>query len=99
MNVSINEAVRHLGISVNTVCKRIRDGELQAKKELRPQGFAWKIAIKGKATADLPGHSHRSPALHRLSAGPAHAVSGYNTESGCSHLYRHRLSPMWVTRG
>ena len=43
--VPMREAAKQLGISVDTVRRRIRNGELHAQHEIRPQGFRWLIGI------------------------------------------------------
>ena len=43
--VPMREAAKQLGISVDTVRRRIRDGELHAQREIRPQGYRWLIGI------------------------------------------------------
>jgi len=53
MELSVNDAAQHLGISPDTVRRRIRRGEIQATKQPRPQGFKWTVTV-GDATFD-PG--------------------------------------------
>jgi len=48
MDVSINEAARHLGVSEDTVRRRIRAGNLLARKEPRPQGFTWVVELEDR---------------------------------------------------
>ena len=40
------EAARSLGVSVDTIKRRLRRGELQGRKEPRPQGFTWLIEVE-----------------------------------------------------
>ena len=42
-NVSIDEAARLLGVSQDTVRRRIRNGELEAHQVARPQGYTWRV--------------------------------------------------------
>jgi Helix-turn-helix domain len=43
--VSIDEAARLLGVSQDTIRRRIRNGELKAHQEARPQGFIWRVTL------------------------------------------------------
>ncbi len=52
VEVSIEEASRLLGVSQETVRRRIRNGELEAHQEARPQGYIWRIMLPD----DLPSH-------------------------------------------
>ena len=43
--VSIDEAARLLGVSQDTIRRRIRNGELKAHQETRPQGYVWRVIL------------------------------------------------------
>jgi excisionase family DNA binding protein len=43
--VSIDEAARLLGVSQDTIRRRIRNGELKAHQETRPQGYIWRVTL------------------------------------------------------
>ena len=43
--VSIDEAARLLGVSQDTIRRRIRNGELKAQQEARPQGYIWRVLL------------------------------------------------------
>jgi hypothetical protein len=43
--VTMTEAARRLDVTVETVKRRLRRGELQGHKQPRPQGFAWLIEM------------------------------------------------------
>ena len=43
--VTLAEAAHHLGVSVDTVRRRLQKGELQGQQQARPQGFIWLIDI------------------------------------------------------
>src|ERR671918_2135919 len=43
--VSIDEAARRLSVSQDTIRRRIRNGELQAHQETRPQGYIWRVTL------------------------------------------------------
>jgi len=44
--VSIGEAARRLGVSTDTIRRRIGKGELLAHKEPTPQGYRWEIDLQ-----------------------------------------------------
>lgn len=43
--VSLSEAAQILGVSVDTVKRRIVAGQFQARREQRPQGFRWVVEL------------------------------------------------------
>ena len=43
--VTIREAAERLGVSTDTVKRRLKRGELQATKRPRPQGFVWMVEM------------------------------------------------------
>lgn len=49
MRVTISEAAVRLGVSPDTVRRRIARGELAAEKEARPQGFVWFVTLPEEA--------------------------------------------------
>jgi len=44
--VSIGEAAQRLGVSTDTIRRRIGKGELTAHQEPTPQGFRWKVELR-----------------------------------------------------
>ncbi len=52
--VSVNEAARLLGVSRDTIMRRIRATELEAHQEPRPQGHVWRVVIPDEAISE--GH-------------------------------------------
>jgi len=55
MLVDKAEAARRLGVSVDTVERRLKRGELQGKQEQRGKGWRWLIEVPvGDAPADAP---------------------------------------------
>jgi len=44
--VSIGEAARRLGVSTDTIRRRIGKGELLAHREPTPQGYRWEIELQ-----------------------------------------------------
>ena len=61
MWVSKRDAAAHFGVSVETVERRLRKGELQGQKQARPQGFTWLVEVPDPP--DDPGHDHVAPLL------------------------------------
>lgn len=45
METTVDEAAKHLGVSRDTVMRRIRKGELDAHQEERPQGHVWRVVV------------------------------------------------------
>jgi len=58
--VSVGEAARRLGVSVDTVRRRIGKGELLAHREPTPQGYRWEVELQPN---DQPLNSHNNEAL------------------------------------
>ncbi len=59
MHVSISEAARTLGVSPQTVRRRIKSGELTAERQMRPQGLVYRVSlpIQMVSSSSLPGSS------------------------------------------
>src|SRR5215212_5855918 len=53
--VSIQEAAARLGVSVDTVRRRLKRGELTGEREPTPQGFVWRVALP------IGGHAPEQP--------------------------------------
>jgi len=60
--VSVGEAARRLGVSVDTIRRRIGKGELLAHREPTPQGFRWEIDLEPN-DQPLNGHEGNTEAL------------------------------------
>jgi excisionase family DNA binding protein len=43
--VTVEEAAKLLGVSRDTIMRRIQKGELEAHQEPRPQGHVWRVTI------------------------------------------------------
>jgi excisionase family DNA binding protein len=43
--VTVEEAAKCLGVSRDTIMRRIRKGELEAQQKPRPQGHVWRVTI------------------------------------------------------
>jgi len=54
--VSVGEAARRLGVSTDTIRRRISKGELTAHQEPTPQGYRWEVEIE----LDNPANGHDS---------------------------------------
>ena len=54
MNVNISVAAGHLGISTETVRRRLRTGTLLGKKEKTAQGFRWVVTIPDTPPNNTP---------------------------------------------
>ena len=55
--VTLAEAAHRLGVSVDTVRRRLQKGELKGEQQVRPQGFIWLIELP-----DEPGQTSNSSA-------------------------------------
>ena len=56
MDVSIKEAAEHLGVSVDTVRRRLKAGELEGRQEPHGKsGYRWLVHLPDAAKADAPG--------------------------------------------
>ena len=43
--VTVPEAARRLGVTEDTVKRRLRKGELQGERKARPQGYTWTVEL------------------------------------------------------
>jgi transposase-like protein len=69
--VSVAEAARLLGIAPSTVRRQIRLGQLEALREIRPQGSAWRVILPGGTTDCVSDHRPRAGAA--TADGASHA--------------------------
>jgi hypothetical protein len=72
--VTMGEAAHRIGVSVDTVRRRLRRGELQGRHQPTPQGFIWLIEIpeqSGLGMASEAGMGGRGSAPADAAAGPA----------------------------
>ncbi len=66
MWVTKKDAAAHFGVSVETVERRLRKGELKGQKQARPQGFTWLVEIpdpRGDPGHDLVAPPSDTPVL------------------------------------
>lgn len=69
MRVTISEAAVRLGVSPDTVRRRIARGELAAVKEPRPQGFVWFVVLPEEAEERVaPASAGTPPASEEMAA-------------------------------
>jgi len=54
MNVNISVAAGHLGVSTETVRRRLRTGTLSGKREKTAQGFRWVVTIPDTPPTNTP---------------------------------------------
>jgi len=55
--VPVGEAARRLGVSTDTIRRRIGKGELLAHREPTPQGFRWEVELQPN---DQPVNGHEA---------------------------------------
>ena len=65
--VSINEAAERLGVSVDTIRRRLKSGDLAGEKVKSAQGFAWRIELPADAPpAQDAGSTSSAPAADAI---------------------------------
>jgi hypothetical protein len=62
---SLPEAARMLGVSPSSIRRMIRDGRLEARRVLRPQGYAWEVSIPAGSGAPS-AEPHHTPGPERF---------------------------------
>jgi hypothetical protein len=65
VSVSVMEAATHLGVSPDTIRRRIRNGELQARREPTPQGYIWRVELPEEESAEEAALKATNPAAWR----------------------------------
>jgi len=55
--VSIKEAAERLGVSADTVRRRLKRGELAGEREKTPQGFVWRVELPVEARIVPPAEA------------------------------------------
>ena len=56
--ISVMEAATRLGVSPDTIRRRIRNGELHAFQKPTPQGYSWKVELPDESTVESPSQDH-----------------------------------------
>jgi excisionase family DNA binding protein len=59
--VTIAEAARILGVSGETVRRRIHAGQLEAIREVRPQGSSWRVVLPIRKSVETTRGGHTTP--------------------------------------
>lgn len=59
-SVTIKEAAARLGISADTVRRRLKRGELTGEKEETPQGYVWRIQLPEEESEPAPAQEEPS---------------------------------------
>jgi hypothetical protein len=71
--VPVIEAARSLGVSEETIKRRIRRGELNGQQQPRPQGYVWMVDIPEEVLASTAQHdtttTHDDDTDHNTSSG------------------------------
>ena len=57
METTVDEAAKRLGVSRDTVMRRIHKGELDAHQEERPQGHVWRVVIPEEEPSKVNGEA------------------------------------------
>jgi len=78
--VGIAEAARILGVSGETVRRRIHAGQIEAVREVRPQGSAWRVVLPvGRGVEAMRGGHATPPVVSRQE--PADATKATRVEA------------------
>lgn len=70
--MTMAQAAKRLGVSVDTIRRRVRSGELEAHKESTPQGFRWLVVLPSDAgaraarAADVTGVAGEADVLREM---------------------------------
>ena len=80
--VSVAEAAKFLGVSEETVKRRIRRGELVGKQHPRPQGYAWMVEIPDELRATNNDTHHDINTDHDDAITPQQLVTGNGSIGG-----------------
>jgi hypothetical protein len=66
--LTIEQAAQHLGVSEITIRRRIRNGDIHAHQQPRPQGFTWVVVLPDEEieTPTPPGHDESADARSRV---------------------------------
>ena len=85
--VSVAEAAKFLGVSEETVKRRIRRGELFGKQHPRPQGYAWMVEIPDELGANGANNHdtrHNTPTEHDDTTTTQHHDTDHHATNGVS---------------
>ena len=59
--LTITEASHHLGVSVHTLKRRLKRGEIEGQQQATPQGYVWLIEVNDEAAKEKAGTSSDVP--------------------------------------
>ena len=65
--LAIPEAAQRLGVSIDTVRRRLRKGELRGQHQPTPQGFIWMVEAPSAASG-APAEGHLLPDFNHIDA-------------------------------
>jgi len=69
---SLHDAASVLGVSLNTLRKRIANGQVRAERVQRPQGHVWRIYLDAEHPSNHPSDQNAQ----------LHAAEGFTTVQG-----------------
>jgi hypothetical protein len=67
----MGEAAQRLGVSIDTIRRRLRRGELKGRHQLTPQGFIWLIEVPEPVGANTDAEHGAGKAPLHLASAPA----------------------------
>ena len=81
--VTMGEAAQRLGVSVDTIRRRLRRGGLQGQHQPTPQGFIWLIEMpEPTGSSATPPFAHGQSAAARADANARPGPTGAETPAG-----------------
>lgn len=75
--VTVIEAAKFLGVSEETIKRRIRRGELNGHQQPRPQGYSWMV--------DIPDEILDRTTTHNNTTTTQHHHNNHNTDHNTDH--------------
>ena len=101
--VPLAEAARTLGISVDTLRRRIKRGELRegeaARRITTPQGFAWEVRLDAaRPSSSLDGIPAEAPPTRAHPAAEAGHLAALLRETQAEALRQSQAAAMWQAR-
>lgn len=67
--LSVDQAAAHFGVSERTIHRRIKQGQLQARKVDTPRGQVWRVYVDGSAVIDDTSAVKHDSTMHPAKAG------------------------------
>src|SRR5215212_2556216 len=90
---SLQDAAAQLGVSVNTLRKRIRAGQVQAERVQRPQGYVWQVYLD---TLQTPGQPADDPPIQEAPSKLQQPAQALMQAEAMAAYTRSLLEPMVV---